>query len=385
VKHLARSLIVVALIALAAIPAATAANRMWMGFHDDPVFRWNDGRAEELDKAVFEHATIIRSLVTWANVAPTKPANPASPFDPAYKLDDVDELVRNAQQRGLEVLITIWGTPKWANGGKGPNYLPTNVNDFRQFAQALAARYSGRYSGFPFVRFYGIWNESNLGQFLSPQFNSAGAIVGPKAYAKLAAAGYKGIKAGNAKAQVAIGETSSHGRDKKLAGQSDTISPGKFAELVAKANPRLKFAAWAHHPYPSTPNLPPSQKVKWPNVSLTSLPRFHDSLQKWFRQKNPQIWVTEYGHQTRPQDSLGVSYATQSRYITQAINLAKKYPYVGMFIWFVYQDDPGQEWESGLYTQGGTPKGQSPSRFSKSARPLDARNAVLPRKSASIA
>src|SRR5262245_28146594 len=182
VKHFSRSLIVVALVALAAIPAATAANRMWMGFHDDPVFRWNDGRAEELDKAVFEHATIIRSLVTWANVAPTKPANPASPFDPAYKLDDVDELVRNAQQRGLEVLITIWGTPKWANGDKGPNYLPTNVNDFRQFAQALAARYSGRYSGFPFVRFYGIWNESNLGQFLSPQFNSAGAIVGPKAY-----------------------------------------------------------------------------------------------------------------------------------------------------------------------------------------------------------
>ena len=225
-KHLARSLVVVVLVALAAIPAASAANRMWMGFHDDPVFRWNDGRADELDKAVFEHATIIRSLVTWANVATTKPTNPASPFDPAYKLDDVDELVRNAQQRGLEVLITIWGTPKWANGGKTPNYLPTNVNDFRQFAQALAARYSGRYPGFPFVRFYGIWNESNLGQFLSPQFNSSGAIVGPAAYAKLAAAGYKGIKAGNARAQVAIGETSSHGRDKPLPGNSDTSRRG---------------------------------------------------------------------------------------------------------------------------------------------------------------
>src|SRR5262249_12456229 len=121
VKHLARLLVVVALAALAATSTATAADRMWVGFHDDPVFRWNDGRTDELDKAVFEHATIIRTLVTWASVAPTRPADASDPFDPAYKLDDVDELVRNAQQRGLEVLITIWGTPKWANGDKAPN------------------------------------------------------------------------------------------------------------------------------------------------------------------------------------------------------------------------------------------------------------------------
>src|ERR1044072_6147291 len=102
------------LLALAVVGSgASAAERMGMGFHDDPVFRWNDGRMDELDKAVFEHATIIRTLVTWASVAPTKPANASDPFDPAYKLDDVDELVRNAQQRGLEGLITIGGTPKW--------------------------------------------------------------------------------------------------------------------------------------------------------------------------------------------------------------------------------------------------------------------------------
>ena len=74
-KLLARLLVVSTLVTLAAIPAATAADRMWVGFHDDPVFRWNDGRADELDRAVSEHATIIRTLVTWANVAPTKPAS----------------------------------------------------------------------------------------------------------------------------------------------------------------------------------------------------------------------------------------------------------------------------------------------------------------------
>ena len=48
-----------------------------------------------------------------------------------------------------------------------------------------------------------------------------------------------------------------------------------------------------------------------------------------------------------------------------------------MFIWFVYQDDQGQPWESGVYTQNGTPKNPSPGRFSASARPLDPRNGVI--------
>ena len=71
--------------------------------------------------------------------------------------------------------------------------------DLQNFATALAARYSGRYGGYPFVRFYGIWNESNFAQFLSPQFDAKGKIVGPKTYAKIAAAAYAGIKAGNSR------------------------------------------------------------------------------------------------------------------------------------------------------------------------------------------
>jgi hypothetical protein len=349
---------------------------MWVGFHDDPVFRWNDGRMDELDKAVDEHATIIRTLVTWASAAPTRPTNAANPFDPAYKLDDVDELVRNAQARGIEVLITIWGTPKWANGDKTPNYLPTNVNDFRNFARAIASRYSGRYAGYPFVRFYGLWNESNLGQFLSPQFSPAGKIIGPAAYAKLAAAGYAGIKAGNSSAQVAIGETSSHGRDKPLAGNSDTVSPGMFAQLVAKANPRLKFNAWAHHPYPYPVFQKPSQKVKWPNVSLVSLPRFETSLDSWFHRKNIPVWITEYGHETKPGEPLGVTEAQQSKYIPQALSLAKKDKRVGMFIWFVFRDSSGSTWQSGLYRANGAPK-SSLGSWRRTVTPLDPRNPSL--------
>jgi Cellulase (glycosyl hydrolase family 5) len=381
VNRIVRLLIVLSVFALSvqaavAAPSARGAERMWIGFHDDPSFRWVNDRDARVQGAAQANATIIRLLVQWNLVARTRPGSPSDPFDPAYVFGDVDEAVLEAQRNDQEVILTISGTPGWASGGKTPNAMPRRIADFTAFSRAIASRYSGRFSGYPFVRFWSVWNEPNLRRFLSPQFNSRGRSIAPANYAKLAAGAYTGIKAGNPRAQVAIGETSARGSD-KATGIRPEHSPGKFAELVAKANPRLKFDAWSHHPYPTRPNARPSQLVRWPNVSLASLPRFNESLRLWFKRKSVPIWVTEYGHQTRPEDATGIPYATQAAYIQQSISMASSYPFVTMFIWFVYQDDPGQEWESGIYTRGGSPKGRSPARFSASARPLDARNAVV--------
>jgi Cellulase (glycosyl hydrolase family 5) len=367
--------LVVALCALVALttPAAGAADRMWVGFHDDPSFRWVNDRGARINRAAQDGSSIMRLLVQWNLSAPTRPSSPSDPFDPAYKFDDLDEAIRLAQDADQEVILTISGTPRWANGGRTPNVMPRRLADFTTFARAISSRYSGRFMGYPFVRFWSIWNEPNLTQFLTPQFNSRGQSVAPANYAKLAAAGYTGIKAGNSMAKVAIGETSPRGSDRPT-GIRPIHSPGRFAELVAKANPRLRFDAWSHHPYPFNPNSPPSQLVKWPNVSLKSLPRLQTELKKWFKRKNVEIWVTEYGHQTKPPETLGVSYARQTAYIRQSIAIARSYPFVTMFIWFVYQDDQGQPWESGLYTQGGARKSSAPSRFAQMARPLDPRN-----------
>ncbi|HLE99317.1 MAG TPA: cellulase family glycosylhydrolase, partial [Gaiellaceae bacterium] len=244
--------LVVALFALGALaaPAALPAERMWIGFHDDPSFRWVGDRAVRIEGSSRTNSTILRLLVQWNLAAKTRPTNASDPFDPAYTLDDIDEALRAAQETDQEVILTLSGTPSWANGGKAPNVMPTNVADFTAFARAIASRYSGRNMGYPFVRFYSIWNEPNLQTFLTPQFNAAGKSVAPANYAKLAAAAYAGIKATSPRAQVAIGETSARGSDRPT-GIRPTHSPGKFAELVAKANPRLKFDAWSHHPYPS--------------------------------------------------------------------------------------------------------------------------------------
>ena len=266
-KRLRRLLIVLMIVGAVAAPLAAGAERMWVGFHDDPSFRWEGDRSVTLDRARAANATMVRAVVTWASVAPERPQNAANPFDPAYLLNDVDELVRETQKRGMEVLLTIWGTPKWANGEQGPERAAQRrLSDLTTFARALSSRYSGRYAGYPFVRFWSVWNESNLQLFLTPQFNAKGKIIGPALYARLYAAAYKGIKAGNPRALVGLGETSSHGRDKQVKGQSDTIRPGTFARLVAQANPRLKFDAYTHHPYPYPVKQKPTQRVLWPNV-----------------------------------------------------------------------------------------------------------------------
>ena len=370
--------LVVALLASLLVPAfATAAPRMYVGFHDDPNFRYEENRHAVLDQARDARTTIVRTLVTWANVAPKRPANPTDPFDPEYKFDDLDELVRNTQQRGMEVLITIWGTPRWANRGRTPNYLPTNLADITAFARAVASRYSGRYDGYPFVRFYSVWNESNLQLFLAPQFDARGRSVGPRNYARLYAATYAGIKAGNGRAKVAIGETSAHGRDRKVRGVSDTHSPGRFAQLVAAAAPRLKFDAWAHHPYPTPQYLKPTQKVRWPNVTLSSMARFEGALDGWFKRKGIGMWITEYGHEVKEDgEAKGISRAQQAAYAAQALALAKADRRVDMFVWFVFRDHRTSTWQSGLLTEAGQAK-PSLTKWRSAAVSLDARNAIL--------
>ncbi len=363
-------------ISLLLVPAARAADRMWVGFHDDPVLRWDAGRQQALDRVAANGATVVRTLVEWHRIAPTKPANAANAFDPAYRFDDLDEFVRNAQVRGVEVLITLWGTPGWANGNAKPNVLPTNPADFGTFARAVASRYSGRYPGFPFVRFWGIWNESNLGLFLSPQFDETGSIVSARNYAQIAATGYAGIKGASPKALVAIGETSSNGRDRKVAGLSDTVRPGTFMKLVAAASPKLKFDAWAQHPYPFPVNQSPTQKALYPNVTFSTLGKLEADLDAAFGRKEIPIWVTEYGNETKPGEPTGVTEAEQAAYAPKAIELAKADPRVQMFVWFVLQDSPGSPWQSGIYRQGGVAK-PAQARFRQAALPLSPVHGVV--------
>jgi len=137
----------------------------------------------------------------------------------------------------------------------------------------------------------------------------------------------------------------------------------------------VKFDAWAHHPYPTSPSMKPTQKMRWPNVSLASLPLFEKSLDRWFGRRNVQIWITEYGHETKP-DKRGISPTLQRTYLSKAFSIARKDARVQMFVWFILGDRPDVPWESGLLNRVGTPK-PGYATFSALARAVDARNAIV--------
>ena len=360
------------------LPEAEMPGRLLVGFQDDPSLRWGADRASMLDRARRAGATVIRTTVDWSDAAPRRPSSPRSPFDPVYRLADVDDLARQSQLRGMELLITIWGTPGWANGGQEPNHAPERADDLADFAQALADRYSGRHPGYPAVRLFSAWNEPNLELFLAPQFDVQGRSVAPTAYARIAEAIYDGVKRGNGDAVVAIGETSARGRDIPATGPAqESHSPGTFAQLLADADPELSFDAWAQHPYPTRPNNPPAEPVRWPGVGLTSLERFGDALGDWFGRDEVPLWLTEYGHKTQPTEELGVPPLDQARYAREALGAAAGNPRVRMLVWFVLRDSPGNPWQSGLIDQSGELK-PAFHTFRGAARVLDARNPILP-------
>lgn len=368
----------VMLVAAAVASLARADNQMLVGFVDDPTFRWHVDSARMLSAAAATNASIVRTTVYWASVAPTRPADAADPFDPAYQFGDLDQLVRTAELDDMTVLLTIWGTPGWANGGRGLNYAPARMADLQQFAQAVAARYSGRYPGLPFVGYFSLWNEPNLSEFLAPTFTN-GKPSSPAIYAQMARAAYAGIKAGNQRALLAIGETSPRGRDKPSPSPGkaeDTLSPGTFARLVAQApGPRVRFDAWAQHPY-SDLGQGPLQKVRFPNVDLPQLPTFEKDLDKWFKRKGTPVWITEYGFQTRPGQPKGVTTTQQVAYMRQAFSIVRKDQRVKMFVWFIFRDDPTSAWHSGLLNEDSSPKPSLPA-FTSLARTVDVRSVQM--------
>jgi len=72
-----------------------------------------------------------------------------------------DQVLRGLNNRRIQPVVTLVGTPGWANGGRPPRFAPPSGKDFATFAATAARRY-------PFVRYWLIWNEPNLKRWLEP-------------------------------------------------------------------------------------------------------------------------------------------------------------------------------------------------------------------------
>jgi hypothetical protein len=313
-------------------------------------------------------AQVIRLNLDWNLIAKKQPTTPTDPADPAYDWSTYDRAVLNAAEKKIQVVFTIYGTPRWAQGKKkGVNRAPAKMKSLRYFALAAAKRYSGKFkrdddTKLPAVRKWLAWNEPNNPLFLSPQWQKVGKRryipIAARNYVGICTAVYLGVHASHLSKQVVgCGATDPRGNNAPRS-RRPSISPIAFLNALRKYGlKRNRFDVYAHHPYYGSPRESPTTKPKGKQtVTLANLSDLTKLLGRYYG--NKKLWITEYGYQTRPPDrAFGVTWIQQAKYLTQAYKLARKNPRVTMMLWFLLRDEGRLGgWQSGLFTVGGKKK-----------------------------
>jgi len=348
--------------------ASTSSSALRVGLFDDGHVLYGV-RSTFFPALKQSRAKVLRVTLWWYRpgaiaVSTRRPANPTDPADPAYNWAIYDDVVRRAAKNNVQVVFTIVGTPPWANKGKGWNVAPLQASDLESFATAAATRYGGSFEDadgntLARVSLWTAWNEPNLTVFLRPQFvrdsrePSGWAIQSARDYARICNAVVKGVKKAQGSAKVACGDTAPRGNNNPNTTRP-SVSPLAFVRALQKAGAK-GFDAYAHHPYPgspsetpSTPPPPAANGLPATAVTMGNLNTLIAEVTRLFGSK--RIWITEYGYQTNPTDTIaGVPWKKQAQYLQQAVAMARANKQIDMFIWFLLIDETSNDrWQSGL-------------------------------------
>jgi hypothetical protein len=329
-------------------------------------------------------AGVVRLILPWNVIAPaqgsgTRPAGfvPADPFDAAYDWGIFDRRAALARARGLEVIASVYGAPRWAQGPLNGSTAPTTEDYLRgmgtvrpipaelgAFAAAAAERYSGRHRGLPRVRYWQLWNEPNLIYYLSPQVSGTRA-ESPAIYRAMLNAFADAVHRVDRTNLVVAGGTApftSRTGSRQLYGLGPLRFMRELLCLSESLRPtcadRARFDVWAHHPYTSGG---PTRKARFKDdVSLGDLPRMRALLTAAVRHRKIvssrplQFWVTEFSWDTSPPDPKGVPARLHARWTSEALYRMWSNG-VSLATWFQLRDDPfvpGSFYQSGLYFRG---------------------------------
>jgi len=349
-----------------------------IGFAD---FLYNEESDSEkqLKKTKSTNADIIRVNMYWSLVAPTQPADPRNPDDPAYNWTQYDRAIVNASNMGFDVDLTVLAAPGWAEGPNRPDIEEAppgswkpDADAFGDFAHALAIRYSGTYvpgssapgtgtgtggssggSGglppilplplradetLPFVKYLEAWNEPNLSTYITPQWDGKDNVASD-IYQKLLNAFYSEVKAVNDDFQVVSGGTAPYGDPP---GGPNRTRPEDFYQELLCLTPKNKkttcpnggtpsnFDIIAHHPInredPPTKHAIADGDVEVADFGeLTTVLRKAEKAGTTGTPGHHDLWANEVWWQTNPPDKdEGVSLKTHARWTAQAIYLLWK-------------------------------------------------------------
>jgi hypothetical protein len=253
------------------------------------------------------------------------------------------------------------------------------------FAQALAARYSGHFtpllagSPLPRVRYFEVWNEPNLLIYLTPQWQGK-APASPELYRQMLNAAYAGIKAAQPDAVVVTAGTAPYGESRGVGRMRPLLFWQKllcvrYRSLRATSCPNhAEFDVLAHHPI-DTGGGPRHRSLARGDISIPEFHELRSLLRAAERHHTVQpagrkpLWATEFWWVSDPPNKrYGVPLHRFARWIegglyelwrqgaSLAINLeVRDAPYDA--------SDPLAYGQGGLFFQNGRTKQQAFTAF----------------------
>lgn len=299
---------------------------------------------------------IFQQSLSWPSIAPTRPANPRDPDDPAYEWPaDLDFAAREANRHGIRLSLLVQRFPGWSNGGQPINTPSTDLRDYADFLEALSKRY-------PRVRHWMILGEPiRFSNFLihfgyPTQRSDNGALdatqqADARRYAELLDTAYGRLKRLNRRNLVIGGNTTTEG---------DWFSPEQWIKNLKLADGRPpRMDLFGHNPFGSRkPDLRKKQIV--PGTAdfsdLDVLVRWLDrDLNRSGRNRRLKVYISEF---TAPTDVKSyefpyhVTRKVQAQWLTAGLRIARRWSRIYTFGWFTLQDRPprgnGEESRTGI-------------------------------------
>jgi hypothetical protein len=344
--------LITALAGLAAVPAAGHASASQsMVFEAPGQLLYDQLRPDTLDQI---------QRFYWESFAP-KPGSKRKPkFDasnsnayPAGTWDRLDNLVNDAQARGIKLQLTLTGpVPKWATAKHKDRVTRPSAKEYGRWVKAVSRRYASQ------VSTWSLWNEPNSNHFLKPT-----GLASASTYRKLYIAGAKAIRstAANRKDRILLGETAPRGNKNTahpLAYLRSTLCLNRSYKRTRKCS-RLDAQGYAHHAY--TTRTGPHFTPPTDDVTIGVLGRLTGALDRAARAravpKRLKLYLTEFGIQTYPDRSSGVPQGKQPAYLAISEHIAYVNPRVAQFSQYQLRDDRSLGgFQTGLRTSKGSKK-----------------------------
>jgi hypothetical protein len=335
-------------------------------------------RTHWFDETVAAGAGVVRINVSWRSVTSGRPADAGNPGDSAYDFSGLDAAVRDAAGHEIEVLLTLYDAPGFAEGSERaadapPGTWKPDPSEYAAFARAVATRYSGSFLGLPRVRYYQAWNEPDLSTYLTPQWEG-GRPFAATHYRGMLNAFEAAVHAVRGDDVVVTGGTAPFG-DPPGGNRTRPLRFWREILCLKKAGGKLKgtrcperarFDILAHHPIqtsggPRRSALNPDDVTTPDFKNLVATLRRAEKLNKVPGGRH-SLWATEIWWQSNPPDTQeGVGLRRHADWNQESLYLLWKQGAKAVINLYIRDpetnpDQPEATIEAGLFFYDGRPK-----------------------------